>query len=156
MRTVTEPDWLSDDEMRLFRAFLAASSGVTSRLDAQLKATCGLTLDDYEVLVHLSEADQRRVRMSELSKLLLHSKSRLTQRIDRLVVRDLVVREKCADDARGTWAVLTDEGFAELERAAPHHVQHVREHLFAHVTPSSVPDLADALEQLAEGVRDPH
>lgn len=139
--------------MRLFRAFLAASSGVTSRLDTMLKSSCGLTLDDYEVLVHISEADDRRVRMSELSALMLHSKSRLTQRIDRLATRGLVEREKCEDDARGTWAVLTAPGLAELERTAPHHLEHVREHLFAHLSPDEIPMMMRTLERIAEGVR---
>lgn len=148
-----EPEWLNEEEMRLFRAFLAASSGVTSRLDAMLKASCGLTLDDYEVLVHLSEAPEHRVRMSELSTLMLHSKSRLTQRIDRLTSRELVIREKCADDARGTWAVLTPKGLAELEAAAPRHLEHVRTHLFAYLEADELSTMVHALERITEGVR---
>jgi len=153
---VSDPHWLSDDEMRLFRAFLSASSGVTSRLDALLKSSAGLTLDDYEVLVHLSAAHGHRVRMSELSKLLLHSKSRLTQRVDRLVTRGLVRREKCADDARGTWAVLTDDGMTALEAAAPDHVGHVREQLFNHLEADEIQIVMTALERIAAGVQLPN
>lgn len=150
---MTETRWLDDDEMRLFRAFLAASSGITSRLDTLLKASSGLSLDDYDVLVHLSEADDHRLRMSELSDRLLHSRSRLTQRADRLAQRGFVIREKCDADARGTWAVLTPLGIAELEKAAPEHVEHVRSHLFDHLDRSEIPGLADLLERLAEGAR---
>ena len=64
---------------------MQASAHITSQLTDSLKAAAGLTLDDYEVLVHLSEADDRRLRMTELSQQLLHSQSRSTQRVDRLV-----------------------------------------------------------------------
>lgn len=150
---MSEPRWLTDDEMRLFRAFLAASSGVPSRLDALLKTTNSISLDDYEVLVHLSEAPGQRVRMSELSDLLLHSRSRLSQRIDRLVDRGFVEREKCDSDARGTWAVLTTEGIGMLRVAAPDHLEHVRQQLFDHLDKSDIPVLANALEDLAAASR---
>jgi DNA-binding MarR family transcriptional regulator len=151
---VTEPNWLSADEMRLFRAFLSSTSGITSRLDAHLKNSSGIALDDYEVLVMLSEAPDQRVRMSELSDMLLHSRSRLSQRVDRLVGRDYVERERCDDDARGTWAVLTSQGIAALRAAAPHHVAHVRAHMFDHIDPSDITMLMTAFERLAAGVRD--
>jgi DNA-binding MarR family transcriptional regulator len=140
--------------MRLFRAFLSSTSGITSRLDAHLKGSSGIALDDYEVLVMLSEAPDQRVRMSELSDMLLHSRSRLSQRVDRLVGRGYVEREKCDDDARGTWAVLTSEGIAALRAAAPHHVAHVRAHMFDHIDPSDITLLMTAFEKLAAGVRD--
>lgn len=150
---MSEPQWLNEDEMRLFRAFLAASSGITSRLDTLLKASSGIALDDYEVLVHLSESPDHRLRMSELSDQILHSRSRLTQRIDRLVRRGLVEREKCETDARGTWAVLTADGFDALRDAAPHHVEHVRENLLAHISEEEVPIIVPILERLTGGVR---
>ena len=106
-------------------------------------------LDDYEVFVHLSEADDQRVRMSELSEKLLHSRSRLTQRIDRLEKRGLVRRQPCEDDKRGTWAVLTAEGLAALEATASHHVGHAREHLFDHLDPGDVSTLSPIVERLA-------
>lgn len=148
--------WLDDDEMRLFRAFLAASSGVTSRLDVLLKESSGISLDDYEVLVFLSEATGQRLRMSELSDHLLHSRSRLTQRVDRLVKRGLVEREKCDSDARGTWAVLTPLGLAELEKAAPRHLEHVRTYLFDQLQSGEVTELADVFERLAAAARTAH
>ena len=150
---MSEPRWLNEEEMRLFRAFLAASSGITSRLDTLLKTSSGITLDDYEVLVHLSESPDHRARMSDLSDRLLHSRSRLTQRIDRLVGRGLVERQKCDTDARGTWAVLTPEGFEALRNAAPQHVEHVREHLLAHLSEDEIPTAVEILERLAGGAR---
>jgi DNA-binding MarR family transcriptional regulator len=153
VRHVTEPSWLNDEEMRIWRAFLASSSGVTSKIDAKLKTTCGISLDDYEVLVHLSEADEQRVRMSNLSDLLLHSRSRLSQRVDRLVGRGFVDREKDENDARGTWAVITTEGLEALKAAAPHHLSDVRSELFAHLAPDELPGLVEILERIAQSSR---
>ena len=143
-------NWLSGDEMRLWRAFITASSGLTSKLDTAMKRAHGLNLDDYEVLVFLSESPDERLRMSELSDRLLHSRSRLTQRIDRLSNRGFVRREKCHDDQRSTWAILTSEGMTALTAAAPDHVEHVREFFFDHIEPTDVPTLAHALETVVE------
>ena len=83
---LAEPNWLDDDEMRLWRSYIEVSVRLVSALDARLKAAAGVSFDDYEVLVHLSEASDRRLRMAELSDRLIHSRSRLTQRIDRLAI----------------------------------------------------------------------
>ncbi|MAT06488.1 MAG: MarR family transcriptional regulator [Acidimicrobiaceae bacterium] len=135
--------WLDDDEMAFWRAFTVASGRLTTAIDADLRAESGLTLDDYEVLVHLSEAPERRVRMSELADRVVQSRSRLTQRIDRMVARGLVERQQCPDDRRGTFAALTDDGFAVLEAAAPAHVESVRRHLLDHLAPTQIRAGAD-------------
>jgi len=150
---MTEPDWLNPAEMRAWRTFLTASSGVTGALDTQLKAETAINLDDYEVLVLLSEAPNRRLRMSELSKTALHSKSRLTQRVDRLAKRGWVTREKCDTDRRGTWAVLTNDGITALTQAAPHHLKHVRAHFVDHLNPQDLDTLAEIMERLAKAQR---
>jgi len=142
-------DWLSDEEMALWRPFLTSMLGVSLHLDASLRASDDLSLDDYEVLVHLSEAQERRLRMSQLSDRLLNSRSRLTQRVDRLERRGYVTRKKCDADRRGTWAVLTDAGFAALTEAAPAHVSHVRDVLFDHLDPADLADLTSVFERLA-------
>lgn len=145
--------WLDQTEMRLWRAFLEANGRVIRRVNDGLKSAADLTLDDYEVLVHLSEADDRRLRMSDLSERLLHSQSRLSQRVDRLARRGYVIREKCHDDGRGTFAVLTAEGFDALTSAAPHHVTDVRAALVDLVRPDERTVLAEVLERLAEADR---
>lgn len=142
-------NWLSEDEMALWRPFLTAILGVSVHLDSSLRAASDLSLDDYEVLVHLSEADGRRLRMSQLSDRLLNSRSRLTQRIDRLARRGYVTRKKCDADRRGTWAVLTDTGFAALVEAAPFHVAHVREVFFDHLETSDLDALTEIFRRLA-------
>lgn len=142
--------WLDPLEMRVWRAFLRANQRVTVQVSDGLKAAADMSLDDYEVLVHLSEAEGRRLRMTDLSQRLLHSQSRLTQRVDRLAKRGFVCREKCPEDRRGTYAVLTDEGFAALDAAAPLHLLDVRAALIDRITPAEQDVLATVLERIAD------
>lgn len=145
--------WLNQTEMRAWRGFVEAAGRVVQALDASLKETHGMTFDDYEVLVHLSEAEEKRLRMTELSERLLHSQSRLTQRVDRLVKRGWVCREKCDEDRRGTFAVLTPDGFAAIDAAAPQHVADVRRMLLDHIRSDEMGAVADVLERIAIAAR---
>jgi DNA-binding MarR family transcriptional regulator len=106
------------------------------------------------VLVLLSEADARRLRMTALSQRLVHSQSRLTQRVDRLVGRGWVRRERCPEDRRGTYAVITPEGMAEIEAAAPGHLRDVRIMLIDLIEPVERQIVADVLERVAAHARD--
>lgn len=146
--------WLDDKEARIWRAFLEAGGRVVNELDRALKQDAGMTFDDYEVLVLLSEADARRLRMTALSQRLVHSQSRLTQRIDRLVGRGWVRRERCPEDRRGTYAVITPEGMAEIEAAAPGHLSDVRGMLIDLIEPDEREIVADVLERVASRARD--
>lgn len=150
---MTSTDWLDPIEMRLWRAFLTSTSSVTAELDTQLKAATGMSIDDYDVLANLSEAPDQRLRMSELSQTVVHSRSRLTQRIDRLADQGWVKREKCEEDARGTWAVLTKQGMQTLAEAAPHHLEHVRANFIEHFTPDELEVVMTALERIANNAR---
>jgi len=149
-----EPEWLNDAEMRTWRAYLRAVNMVERHLNEGLKAAGDLTIEDYEVLVHLSGATEQRLKMSELSRRLVHSQSRLTQRVDRLVKRSLVCREKCSNDRRVTFACLTDDGFAALEAAAPDHVRNVREALIDVIEPDEHPIVAEVFERIVVRLRD--
>lgn len=150
----SEPNWLNDAEMRTWRSYLQAVNLVDRKLNEGLKAAGDLSIEDYEVLVHLSEATDRRLRMSELSQRLVHSQSRLTQRVDRLTRRGYLCREKCPEDRRGTFACLTDEGFAVLEATAPHHVNDVRAALLDLIEPGEHEVLASVFERIAAELRD--
>lgn len=150
---MSDTNWLSQEEMTLWRTFIAVSSGVTAAIGAEMKKSANMNLDDYEVLVHLSEAEDNRLRMSELSSRILHSRSRLTQRVDRLVKMSFVERQKCDEDARGTWTVLTSAGKRALEEAAPAHVDDVREYFFDHIDRSDMEALTRALNAVAERLR---
>ena len=146
--------WLDDEERRIWRAFIEAGGRVFDLLDRALKDDADMTLDDYEVLAHLSEAPERGMRMTALSQRLLHSQSRLSQRVDRLVKRGWVRREPCPEDRRGMLAVVTPEGMAEIEAAAPGHVRDVRDHLIDLIQPHEREVIADVLERVAAHARD--
>ncbi|MFT5201571.1 MAG: DNA-binding MarR family transcriptional regulator [Candidatus Aldehydirespiratoraceae bacterium] len=145
--------WLNEEEMRIWRAFIEVRGRVTTELEQSLKQNAGMTLDDYEVLVLLSEAHEQRMRMTAMSESLVHSQSRLTQRIDRLVKRGWVRREQCPEDRRGMLAVITSEGLAVIEAAAPAHVRDVRELLIDLIEPSERAVVAEVLERVAASAR---
>jgi DNA-binding MarR family transcriptional regulator len=136
------------DEMRAWRAFLRAHSAVTRVLEAELEAEHGLPLASYDVLVQLAERPGRALRMSDLAEAVLLSRSGLTRLVDRLEREGLVRRESCPSDARGTFAVLTDEGLARLRASAPTHLAGVREHVTSRFTPTELTVLAGLLERL--------
>ncbi|WP_440100234.1 MarR family winged helix-turn-helix transcriptional regulator [Streptosporangium sp. H16] len=135
--------WLDDDEQRTWRAFLAASQLVQEELDRQLQRDSGMPHAYYAVLVKLSEAPERMMRMSELAAEVNSSQSRLSHAVKRLEERGWVRREPCAADKRVSWAILTDQGLAVLTAAAPGHVEAVRQAVFDRLTP-------DQLRQLRE------
>ena len=122
-------NWLSREEQDAWRAWLDATLQLNNQLSRDLHEAHGLTLADYEILVHLSESPDRRMRMSELADKVLSSRSRLSHQIDRMERAALVAREHCVDDRRGSFAVLTDHGWEVLVKAAPDHVASVRRHL---------------------------
>ena len=132
--------WLTPSEDRAWRAWLAMTERLRAQIARDLLADSGLSDADYMVLVHLSEAEGRRVRMNDLAARLNWSKSRLSHQLARMQARGLVQREECPSDARGAFAVLGACGLAEIERAAPKHVASVRRHLI---------DVLDA-EQLSQ------
>lgn len=146
--------WLDAEEQRTWRAFLGASQLLLEQLEREMQRDSGLPHAYYEILVRLSEAPQRRLRMSELASSLLASRSRLSHAVTQLERSGWVRRESCDTDRRGAYAVLTDEGVAVLEAAAPRHVAGVRRYLFDPLTPEQVRQLgriSDALlERLAE------
>lgn len=129
-RTASHDDvrWLSIDEQKAWRAFLYTTTRLRDQLSQTLEQDprIDLSLAEYEILVRLSEYEGHRVRMSELAEHVVHSRSRLTHTISRLACRGLVARERCQADGRGREAVLTPDGLALLEYAAPLHVLSVR------------------------------
>ncbi|HWD03050.1 MAG TPA: MarR family transcriptional regulator [Amycolatopsis sp.] len=138
---MSEPRWLTDEEQRVWRDFSQASAMLQAHLEGQLQHDSGMPHAYYEVLVALSEADDRRLRMSELAEARRSSRSRLSHAVARLEAKGWVRRESCPTDKRGAWAVLTDSGFEALEGAAPGHVEAVRESLFDPLTPEQVRQL---------------
>ncbi len=140
-----EPRWLDPTEMRAWRGVLAMNRLLFEQLGRDLAHDSGLSMADYEVLVQLSEAPERRLRMTELAHYSLSSKSRLSHQVARMEQAGWVRREACPSDRRGAFAVLTEAGFATLVAAAPSHLASVRRHLFDRLTDSEVRQLAGIL-----------
>lgn len=147
-----EPRWLTPAEQRAWRAHLAAHKLLAHRLDRELQET-GLSLNDYEILVNLSESPGRRMRMSDLADATIQSRSRLSHQISRMEAKGLVVREDCRDDRRGTFAVLTDKGWETIQRVAPDHVASVREHFVDRLTDDQLRELEAAFAPIVEHLK---
>lgn len=127
MTQETATRWLTSDQQRVWRAYLLGSARLSERLESGLRQF-GLDLAEYEILVCLEEASDRRVRMSELADAVHQSRSRLTHTIARMEKAGLVVRRTCPTDRRGVWAEVTRRGLDLLIEAAPSHVEGVRRH----------------------------
>ncbi|GAA3852014.1 MarR family winged helix-turn-helix transcriptional regulator [Streptomyces sedi] len=141
--------WLSDAEQRAWRTHLDVSRLLTHQLERDLQPF-GLTMNDYEILVFLSEAEDQRMRMSDLAAATLQSKSRLSHQITRMEKAELVRREHCDSDKRGLFAVLTEQGWAVMRRVAPHHVESVRQHFIDLLSPEELDALRRALAPVAD------
>jgi DNA-binding MarR family transcriptional regulator len=127
---MSETRWLDREDQRTWRTFMLATNLLFQQFDRELQRGTSMPTTHYEVLVRLSEAPGRRLRMSQLADRSQSSRSRLSHTIARLEAAGWVAREACPSDRRGAFAVLTDAGFAALEAAAPIHVESVRQHLF--------------------------
>lgn len=145
--------WLSQDEQRVWRAFLIACQSMFAGIDAQLIRDSGLPHGYYEILVHLSEAPDRALRMSQLATASTFSKSRLSHAVAKLEERGWVVRKECPTDRRGQIAQLTEEGFAVLAKAAPGHVEQVRQALIDVLTPEQLHQLGEISAAMIEAAR---
>jgi DNA-binding MarR family transcriptional regulator len=141
---------LDEAELRAWRGMLQAHATVTRKLDAQMHAEHGLSISSYEVLMFLADADGQRLRMSEIADRALLSRSGLTRLVDRLVALDLVRRNACADDGRGSYAELTPAGQKLLEAARRTHLQGVRRFFLDRLTSEDQQALAAAWGRLLD------
>jgi DNA-binding MarR family transcriptional regulator len=140
--------WLDDEEMRAWRGMVDVMAAVQAATEADLMASHGLTQGDYGVLVHLSEAPDRAMRMCDLAGRLHLSPSGLTRRLDGLVRLGFVQRVPSAEDRRVMLAELTPQGMTALEEAAPDHVESVRHHFLDHLSRTQVRQLGDAFDRI--------
>lgn len=143
-----EPQWLSDDEQRAWRAYLRGSRLIEEALDRDLQSH-GVQLTEYEIISMLSEAPGRRLRMSSLADLVVQSRSRLTHTATRLERRGWVTRQACLEDKRGVELVLTDRGWQAVQDMARVHVASVRR---AVIDPVPAP-LFQALGEAMDAIR---
>lgn len=137
-----------DPRLSTWAAFLRAHARVVRELERELQAEQRMALTDYDVLVQLAAAEDRRLRMSELADRLLLSRSGVTRLVDRLVAQGLVEREICDTDRRGQWAALTDAGLDRLRAAAPTHLRGVGEHFLDRMSPDDLASMQAILARL--------
>ena len=145
---------LDEIEMDAWRAFLAASTSVTARLNRELEAGCGISMHEYEILVRLSEAPEQTLRMSTLAEHVSHSRSRLTHTVRRLENVGYVERSSCDSDRRGVNCALTPAGLDFLRRAAPVHLDGVRRHVIDRLSREQQVALAELMKVVAQAPDD--
>ena len=150
--------WLDDDQQRAWRGLLDLHAGLRARLHRELQSTSGLSLADYDVLVHLTDLPDGRLRAFELGEGLRWEKSRVSKQVARMVERGLVVKQDCPEDRRGAYVALTDTGMRAIEEAAPAHVELVRRLVFDNLSAAQVRTLsriaATVLRELDEESED--
>ena len=149
MKSTTPSFELDTLELDAWRGMLRVHGEIVAKLDAELEREHGLPLSSYEVLIYLAGAPGGRLRMGELAASMLVSRSGLTRLVDRLERDGLVTRERCEDDARGFFAVITDAGRRLLAAARPTHLDGVRRHFLNRLTKADLRALAAAWERLA-------
>ncbi len=150
MSTTTETIRLDQRELRAWRGLLSTYARLTKALDAQLEAGHGLPLTSYEVLMHLADADDGRMRMHDLASSILLSRSGLTRLVDRLQRDGLLERCSCPSDARGSYACLTAKGREILDAARATHLAGVRAMFLQHFSAEEQDLLGDFWERAAE------
>ena len=141
------------DEQQVWRSYLSSIQLLQAQLDRELQRDSGIPHAYYEILVRLSEARGRVLRMSDLANAAESSRSRLSHAVARLEEAGWVHRETCPTDRRGSFARLTDDGYAALEAAAPAHVESVRRHLLDRLTPEQVRQLGEISQAVLGGLR---
>ena len=142
---------LDPAEEAAWRAIARAMIAVPRALDADMIAEQDMTMGEYFVLMNLSEAEGRRLRMTQLAQRGSLSPSRMSRLVDDLVRRGWVERAKCDSDGRSSFAVLTVDGFARLEAAYPTHLASVRRNVVDHLAGIDLSALAHAVSRFAGG-----
>jgi DNA-binding MarR family transcriptional regulator len=151
-----DAQWLSAEHQRVWRNYIAATRMVESELERQLQRDSGLPTTYFEIMVSLSEAPDRTLRMSELAERSRFSRSRLSHAIARMEQQGWVERRGCPSDKRGAFAVLTEKGFATLDGAAPGHVAQVRSLLFDVLDEEQIAQLGEICAALRKAGPDPY
>lgn len=144
--------WLTTEEQSAWRGLQRMQAHLAGVLNRDLSARSGLSLPDYTVLVVLSEQPEGRMRAFELGRELGWEKSRLSHHVARMAERGLLSREKCPSDQRGLFVSLTPLGRTELERAAPGHVEAVRENFVDLLTPHQLRSLSEIADRVVESL----
>jgi len=150
MAHTTTPE-LTEAELAVWRGFVRVQAALARQLDAELDHSHGIPLTSYEVLINLQMAPDRRLRMADLADRSLLSRSGMTRLVDRLERQGLLVRDTCASDARGCFAVLTDAGDALLAKARPTHLDGVRRRFLSRLEAEDFERLTELWERVLPG-----
>ncbi len=142
--------WLTDTQQHSWRALILGMTLLIDRLDDDLRREHGLSLTEYEILVRLSEAPGRQMRMARLADALAHSRSRVTHTVQRMERADLVIRSDSPEDGRGVLCRLTDHGFEVLEKAAVTHVEGVHAYIVDLATPADFDAVGRVMDSVAD------
>lgn len=140
--------WLTEREMQVWRRWLRAQTEVPAALGRALHQDSELSLQDYETLVYLTEAENGRLRISVLADTMHWERSRLSHHLRRMALRGLVAKRECADDGRGAYVSITEQGRAALAAAAPGHLDAVREVFLDGATEAELDALGTFLERV--------
>jgi DNA-binding MarR family transcriptional regulator len=143
---------LSPQELRAWRGLLRVHASLVKALDAELEAEHRLAVTTYEVLMYLADAPEGQMRMHDLAKRVLLSRSGLTRLVDRLERDGLLERKSCESDARGAFAVLTPRGRDKLTAARRTHLQGVRRHFLEHLSDEELDALGGIWERVLPDV----
>ena len=152
-QNATTPRWLSASEMKAWRRYIIASRRLLEALDYDL-VHHELSMADYEVLAQLSDAPDRKMRMSELADVAMLSRSRLSHRIKVMEKAGWVKREPCPIDKRGYFAVMTAKGWKAIVAAAPDHVESVRSRFIDHLTKEDQRVLSEIFERITDSLKE--
>ncbi|HZT65214.1 MAG TPA: MarR family transcriptional regulator [Acidimicrobiales bacterium] len=144
--------WLTVEEREAWKGLQQMHAALSAVLNRQLSGQSGLSLQDYGVLVVLTEQPDGRLRPFELGRELGWEKSRLSHHLSRMAERGLVARESCPADQRGWFVAVTDEGRAAIEAAAPGHVGAVRRSFVDRLTPDQLQAQATIARVVLEGL----
>ncbi len=156
MSEVPGPRWLDAEQQASWRAFAVGITLLTDRLDEDLQRAFDLSLTEYEILVRLSERPGRQMRMAQLADALAHSRSRVTHTVARMQAAGLVHRSSSPEDGRGIVCGLTEQGYHLLARAAPVHVQGVREYLVDLASPEDFAALGRVMNAVVDRLVECH
>ena len=151
-QNATAPRWLNPVEMKAWRSYIIASRRLLEALDNDLEGH-DLSIPDYEILAQLSDAPDRRLRMSELASITLLSRSRLSHRITVMEKAGWVKREACPTDKRGFFAVMTPKGWKAIVAAAPDHVASVRSRFLEHLSTEDQKVLSEIFSRVEASFR---
>jgi DNA-binding MarR family transcriptional regulator len=146
--------WLSADELDAWRTLVKLFTRIPAALERQLQRDAQLSMLEYHVLAHLSDQENRSIRMHKLAFLAEAELSRLSHLLRRLEQRGFVRREPDPTDRRSTLAILTDAGHAHLAAAAPAHVDHVRRLAIDALTPEELSTFKDLSARIIDRIGD--